>query len=75
MFDIAFSELILIGLVALVVLGPRRLQETARQVACLDVYVGLATVAKDHNYCQPVVDDSRALTIRNASSTSACRSR
>ena len=30
MFDIAFSELVLIGLVALVVLGPRRLQEAAR---------------------------------------------
>ena len=30
MFDIAFSELVLIGLVALVVLGPRRLQEVAR---------------------------------------------
>jgi DNA mismatch repair protein MutS len=42
-----------------------RLQETARLVACLDVYVGLATVAKEHNYCQPLVDDSRALNIRN----------
>ncbi len=30
MFDIAFSELVLISLVALVVLGPRRLQEAAR---------------------------------------------
>lgn len=30
MFDIAFAELVLISLVALVVLGPRRLQEAAR---------------------------------------------
>ena len=30
MFDIAFSELIVIGLVALVVLGPKRLPEVAR---------------------------------------------
>jgi sec-independent protein translocase protein TatB len=30
MFDIAFSELLLIGLVALIVLGPKRLPEVAR---------------------------------------------
>lgn len=30
MFDIAFSELVLIGIVALVVLGPKRLPEVAR---------------------------------------------
>ena len=30
MFDIAFSELIVIGLIALVVLGPKRLPEIAR---------------------------------------------
>lgn len=30
MFDIAFSELIVIGLIALVVLGPKRLPEMAR---------------------------------------------
>jgi len=30
MFDIAFSELVVIGLVALVVLGPKRLPEMAR---------------------------------------------
>ena len=30
MFDIAFSELIVIGLIALVVLGPKRLPELAR---------------------------------------------
>ena len=30
MFDIAFSELIVIGLLALIVLGPKRLQDVAR---------------------------------------------
>jgi len=30
MFDVGFSELVVIGLVALVVLGPKRLPETAR---------------------------------------------
>lgn len=30
MFDIAFSELVVIGLIALVVLGPNRLQQAAR---------------------------------------------
>lgn len=30
MFDIAFSELILIGMVALVIIGPKRLPEVAR---------------------------------------------
>jgi sec-independent protein translocase protein TatB len=30
MFDIAFSELVLIGIIALVVLGPKRLPEVAR---------------------------------------------
>lgn len=30
MFDVAFSELVVIGIVALIVLGPKRLQEVAR---------------------------------------------
>lgn len=42
-----------------------RLQETANRIAILDVYVGLATVAKERNYCQPLVDDSRALDIQD----------
>ena len=32
MFDIAFSELLLIGVVALVVIGPERLPKVARTV-------------------------------------------
>ncbi|MFP6640705.1 MAG: DNA mismatch repair protein MutS, partial [Myxococcota bacterium] len=42
-----------------------RLQDTAQRIATLDVYVGLATLAKERNYCQPVVDDSRVLEIRD----------
>ena len=42
-----------------------RLQDTADRIATLDVYVGLATIAKERNYCQPVVDDSRVLEIRD----------
>ncbi|MCB9870405.1 MAG: DNA mismatch repair protein MutS [Planctomycetes bacterium] len=42
-----------------------RLQQTADAVAALDVYVGLALVAKDRGYCRPVIDDSRALEIRD----------
>jgi len=40
-----------------------RLQATAALVAEIDVYAGLATVAKDRGYCRPQVDDSRALKI------------
>lgn len=42
-----------------------RLQDSASRIAVLDVYVSLATVAKDRNYCQPVVDESRVLEIRD----------
>ena len=41
-----------------------RIQRTARAVAQLDVYVSLAIVAADNNYCRPVVDDSDQLVIR-----------
>ena len=41
-----------------------RIQQTARAVARLDVFVSLATVAADNNYCRPVVDDSDQLVIR-----------
>ena len=30
MFDVGFSELVVIGLIALIVLGPKRLPEVAR---------------------------------------------
>ena len=41
-----------------------RIQRTARAVAQLDVFVSLAAVAADNNYCRPVVDDSDRLFIR-----------
>ena len=40
-----------------------RLQKTANLVAQLDVFVGLAVVARENNYCLPVVDDSTAIEI------------
>jgi DNA mismatch repair protein MutS len=40
-----------------------RLQKTADLVARLDVFVGLAVVARENNYCLPVVDDSTAIEI------------
>jgi DNA mismatch repair protein MutS len=44
-------------------LGP--LQATARAVAELDALAGLATVARDRNYCRPVVDASHVLRIED----------
>jgi len=40
-----------------------RLQRSAGLVARLDVLASLAAVARDRNYCRPVVDESRALRI------------
>ena len=40
-----------------------RLQRTARLVAELDVFGGLAQVAADRDYCRPEVDDSLALRV------------
>ncbi|MGB3965227.1 MAG: DNA mismatch repair protein MutS [Planctomycetota bacterium] len=40
-----------------------RLQRTAAAIAELDACAGLATVARERNYCRPVVDDSTALRI------------
>jgi DNA mismatch repair protein MutS len=42
-----------------------RLQRTAALIAELDVQCGLATVARERNYCRPVVDDSRTLRIED----------
>ena len=42
-----------------------RLQATARAVAELDCLTSLATVARDRNYCRPVVDDSMTLRIED----------
>ena len=40
-----------------------RIQDTAAAVAQLDVFVSLAQVACDNNYCRPTVDDSDELRI------------
>ncbi|MFO1029806.1 MAG: DNA mismatch repair protein MutS [Planctomycetota bacterium] len=42
-----------------------RLQRTARAVAELDAFAGLATVARERDYCRPVVDDSLVLRIQD----------
>jgi DNA mismatch repair protein MutS len=42
-----------------------RLQATARAVAELDAYAGLAVVARDRNYCRPQVEDSLVLQIED----------
>ncbi|MEM7204589.1 MAG: DNA mismatch repair protein MutS [Planctomycetota bacterium] len=43
----------------------QRLLRTAEQVAELDVYTGLARVAKERDYRRPTVDDSRVLSIED----------
>ena len=43
----------------------QRLQATGHAVAELDVYAGLATVARDRNYCRPTVDESLQLRIED----------
>ncbi len=42
-----------------------KLQDCAGRVAELDVYVSLAMVARENNYCRPKVDDSRRLSIED----------
>ena len=42
-----------------------RLQRSAMLVAEIDVYLGLAQVARDRNYCRPVVDESLHLKIED----------
>ncbi|MCU0867659.1 MAG: DNA mismatch repair protein MutS [Planctomycetes bacterium] len=42
-----------------------RLQRTAQAVAELDALAGLATVARERDYCRPVVDDSLLLRIED----------
>ncbi len=40
------------------------LRETARHIAALDAYVSLASVAAEHKYVRPLVDDSLSLEIK-----------
>jgi DNA mismatch repair protein MutS len=48
-----------------VALQGSRIQATADKVAVLDVLLGLADLAHEHNYCTPVMDDSTDLLIED----------
>ena len=38
------------------------IQATARSLAALDRWQGLADTAAEYNYCRPIIDDSTVLT-------------
>lgn len=42
-----------------------QIQATARSLAALDCWQGLAETAAEYNYCRPVIDDSGLLDIRD----------
>jgi DNA mismatch repair protein MutS len=42
-----------------------RIQATAEKVAVLDVLLGLADLAHEHNYCRPLMDESTELLIED----------
>lgn len=44
----------------------RRIAHTARQIAELDVYAGLAVLAQERRYCRPQVNRSKSLRLRGA---------
>jgi DNA mismatch repair protein MutS len=48
-----------------VALQGQRIQATADKVAVLDVLLGLADLAHEHNYCTPLMDDSTELLIED----------
>jgi DNA mismatch repair protein MutS len=43
----------------------QRIQTTADKVAVLDVLLGLADLAHEHNYCRPVMDETTELLIED----------
>ena len=43
----------------------RRIQKTAKAIARIDVFVSLATVASQNNYCKPRINESGIIDIRN----------
>ncbi len=43
----------------------QRIQATADRVAILDVLLGLADLAHEHNYCRPLMDESTELVIED----------
>lgn len=42
-----------------------RLREISEAIACTDVYVGLAQVAAENNYCKPEIEESLDVVIKN----------
>ncbi len=42
-----------------------RIQRTAKAVACLDVFVSLALVAEQNNYCRPKISENGVIDIKN----------
>jgi len=48
-----------------VALQGKRIQATADKVAILDILLGLADLAHEHNYCTPLMDDSTGLCIED----------
>lgn len=43
----------------------RRIQKTAKAIARIDVFVSLATVASQNNYCKPRINESGIIDIKN----------
>ena len=43
----------------------RRIQKTAKAIARIDVFVSLATVASQNNYCKPRIKESGIIDIKN----------
>ena len=43
----------------------KRIQKTARAIAGIDVFVSLATVAGQNNYCKPNINDNGIIDIKN----------
>ncbi len=48
-----------------VALQGKRIQATADKVAILDILLGFADLAHEHNYCTPLMDDSTELCIED----------
>ena len=43
----------------------RRIQKTAKAIARIDVFVSMATVASQNNYCKPRINESGIIDIKN----------
>ncbi len=52
-------------LLCFVELNLKRIQATAAAVSFIDALAGFASLARENNYCRPVVDDSGVIAIKN----------